>query len=107
MSDHYFFSSVPLLKPFFFLECHSHVSSHLCFSHLNAFAMPCAMGASNLPLQELNHMLLLLTSNTPLKEFEVKSRNESLFSGKTGSKVFRQIFFGADFMSPTHLSPHI
>ena len=44
----------------------------------------------------------------PLKEFRVESRSEALcVPRKLAGHVFRQIFLGADFMSPVLISSHI
>ena len=61
----------------------------------------------HLSLQGSNHGLLqLLTFNTPGMECRVESRNEALW-GKLAGQVFRQIFLGADLMSPILASPPI
>ena len=44
----------------------------------------------------------------PLKESRMESRNEALcVLGKLAGQVLKQIFVGADFMSPILISPHI
>ena len=52
-------------------------------------------------------LLQLLNFNTSRKEFREESKNEALYAqGKTG-RTDLQIFSGANFMSPSLVSPRI
>ena len=68
-----------------------------------------AIGTCHLPLQGLNHVLLLLIFNKPWKEFRLESRNEALCAlGKIGRiglqmDIFMNWFYESSFFLSSHI----
>ena len=87
----------------------SRLACHTFLPHIKETPRQPQIGTCRLPLQGLNRVLpQLLICNKPLKRAQGESRNEALCApGKLAEQVFREIFSGADFMSPILVSPHI
>lgn len=112
------------IEHFAFLEHFLHTASRKCFS---SYQLP-SHQSSLWALPSLNYKfgtchgyvpststriksdaaLQLLTFNTPLREFRIKNRTETpCIPEKLGRCIFREIFSGANFISPILTSPLI
>ena len=77
---------------------------------INSHKLALAVGACHLPLQGLNHvLLLLLTSNTLSRSsgWKAKVGHSVILENWQAMPSDSLIFPEADFMSPILISPHI